>query len=174
MKRTLTRIGIVAAALASVLPGAADAATLTVEDAVGDTWTTDYSQDGTVTDVPTGGQVNVDIAKTVIRYSSGRLKVKATYVDLDRSTNRFQLGLRLRTNEGLKRLAVVDAAVSQNWDGVHALGKLNGDELKCAGLSHAIDYDANTVSVGQPTFTHDNGLSGGTEHAGWTGRVRAG
>lgn len=111
-------------------------------------------------------------------------------------------GSGLRTNEGLKRLAVVDAAVSQNWDGVHALGKLNGDELKCAGLSHAIDYDANTVklvvpasclsrprwvqayigadgyattaSVGQPTFTHDNGLSGGTEHAGWTGRVRAG
>ncbi len=186
-----------------ILPcAAAGAATLTVEDAVADTWTTDYSPDGTVTDVPTGAQVNVDIAKTVIRYSSGKLKVKATFVDLDRSTNRFQLGLRLRTNEGLKRLAVVDAAVSQDWDGVHALGKPNGDELKCAGLSHAIDYDANTVklvvpasclskprwvqayigadgyattaSVDQPTFTHDNGLSSGAEHTGWTGKVRKG
>jgi hypothetical protein len=204
MKKSLARMLVVTASLGSVLCVAtsAGAATLTVEDSVGDTWTTDYSPDGTVTDLPAGSQVNVDIAKTVIKYASGKVTFKATYAELDMSTNRFQLGVRLRTNEGLKRVALVDTAVSQDWAGVHAFGKPNGDELKCAGLSHEIDYAADTVKLVVPgsclskprwvqayvgadgyattsdqptlTFTHDNGLDDSWKHGGWTGKVRKG
>jgi hypothetical protein len=204
MKQSLTRGAVVASALVSVLvpAAAAQAASVTLVDATGDTWTTDYSPDGTVTDLPAGSQVNVDIATTVIKYANGKVTVKATYADLDMSTNRFQLGLRLRTNEGLKRVAVVDTAMSQDWAGVHAFGKPNGDELKCTGLSHVIDYDADTVRLVVPgsclskprwvqayvgadgyamtaddptyTFTHDNGLNDSWKHAGWSAKVRKG
>lgn len=195
---------VLTASFASLLcvADAAGAATLPVEDSVADTWTTDYSPDGTVTDISAGSQVNVDIAKTVIKYANGKVTFTSTYADLDMSTNRFQLGVRLRTNEGLKRVALVDTAVSQDWAGVHALGKPNGDELKCAGLTHAIDYDAETVKLVVPgsclskprwvqayvgadgyattsdqpmfTFTHDNGLNDSWKHSGWTGKIRKG
>lgn len=203
-RKPLVGIAVVTASLAAVLgvAAAASAASITLEDAVGDTWTTDYSPDGTVTDVAAGSQVNVDIAETVVKYAHGKVTFRTTYADLDKSTNRFQFGVRLRTDEGLKRVALVDTAVSQSWSGVHALGKPNGDEVTCAGLTHAIDYDADTVKLVVPatclskprwvqvyvgadgyaatpadptlTFTHDNGLGDSWKHGGWSGKVHKG
>ena len=199
MKRAVASAVIVA--IVSMLPAAAaDAATRTVDDGTGDTWTTDY--DGTsATDISAGSQVNVDLVRTVITYATRKVVVKASYAELDRSTNWFQLGLRLRTDEGLKRLAVVDTMASQDWDGAHALGTPKGDEVSCKGMSHVIDYDANTVrmvipasclskprwiqayvgadgyaaTADQPlTLTHDNGLAGTWAHTGWTGKIRKG
>lgn len=203
-RKAVARIAIVAASVGTALSVAAvaSAASITLEDAVGDTWTTDYSPDGTATDVAAGSQVNVDLARTVVKYSHGRVTFKATYADLVKSTNRFQLGVRLRTNEGLRRVALVDTVVSQDWSGVHALGKPNGDELTCAGLTHVVDYDADTVRLVVPgsclskprwvqvyvgadgyattadeptfTFTHDNGLDDSWKHGGWSAKVRKG
>jgi hypothetical protein len=199
MKRALAGAAVVT--IAAMIPAAAaQAASRTVVDATGDTWTTDY--DGTTaTDISAGSQVNVDLARTVIKYAGRKVVVNASYAELDRGTNWFQLGLRLRTNEGLKRLAVVDTMASQDWDGAHALGTPKGDEVSCKGMSHVLDYDANTVRLVIPasclskprwiqayigadgyaataeqpmTLTHDNGLADTWAHTGWTGKIRKG
>lgn len=203
MRKSLASVAVVVATLASaLLPATAAAgASLTVEDATGDTWMTDYG-DGTTApkDVSAGSQVNVDLEKTLIRYAHGKVTVKATFVDLRKSTNRFVLGLRLRTNEGVKRLAAVETIERETWAGDHHLARFDGDELSCRGLAHEIDYAADTVELvvpasclskprwvqatigvdgyaataGQPFMTHDNGVNDGWQHGGWTARVRQG
>lgn len=201
MKKSVAGLVVVAAIPASILlpAAAAGAASLTVADATGDTWTTDYSN-MTATDVSAGSQVNVDLTKTVIRYANGTVTVTASYVDLTKSTNRFMFGVRLRTNEGLKRVANVETVTHQTWSGAHHIGTTNGDELHCRGLAHDIDYQANTVTlvvpasclskprwvqaavgtdgfavdVQQPFMSHDNGLNDSWKHGGWTSRIRKG
>lgn len=152
MKMPLLRAALLTSTLAAVLvpAGAASAASFTVADATGDTWALDMSSNSE-TYVPAGSQVNVDVARTVIRHGAGRLVVTSTYADLKRSGNRSLLAVRLRTNEGVKREVDVETLSRPGWGGDHHFSKPSGREVACRGLAHEIDYVANTVRVVVPT-----------------------
>ena len=152
MKMPLFRAALVTSALAVVLlpAGSATAAGTIIDDAVGDTWKANYD-DATETESfePGGSQVNVDLDKTVVKHKRGAVVVKAKYAELKRNDKILFLGLKLRTNEGVKRDA-----------GVHTLGRAKGeayladprsmDDVRCRGLAHEIDYAANTVTLTVP------------------------
>ncbi len=151
MKMPLVRAALVVCAAALVVPvGAASAATVSIDDATDDTFLGHYDEaSDTTTYEPAGSQVNVDLERVVVKHKSRVVVAKASYTDLARSGNQFMYALRLRTNEGLKRDVNVDTLFS-GWKGEVSLAKPNGNEVKCRGLSHAIDYTADTVTVKVP------------------------
>lgn len=145
----LVRAALLAAALtATLLPGAASAATLATPDAVGDVWRSTYDQDtGEETVEPAGTQLNVDLERTVLRHTATRLVLVGSYAQLERSTNRFFLFSEVRTNEGIRRDLGVDTTM--RWGGTAFLMGPRG-EVRCPGLRHDIDYAADTVTVSVP------------------------
>jgi hypothetical protein len=152
MHKPLVRAALVASTLAAVLlpAGVAAAASVSIDDATGDTYAAKYDESTDTTDYePAGSQVNVDLDEVVVRHTARKVIATATYVDLKRTDNRFMYLLRLRTNEGLKRDVTVETLMS-SWKGSVMFGKPNGDEVKCTGIDHAIDYVANTVTVSVP------------------------
>ena len=200
MKKPLLRSALVASTLAAVLlpAAAADAATLKVVDARDDTWSMDMTTDQPV---KAGSQINVDLVRTTVKHSAGKVTVTSGYVDLKKTTNRFGLDVRFRTNKGLKREVVVETLSRATWGGSHHLSKPNGDPVPCKGLTHAIDYTANTVTVSVPraclgtprwvqasiyalgfedttaadgSVYYDNGHSTSSKTPGWTAKIRRG
>jgi hypothetical protein len=151
MKMPLLRAALVGTVVALVVPaGAASAATLSIGDATGDTFLGQYDEaSDTTTYEPAGSQGNVDLEKVVVKHTAKAVVAKATYTDLARSGHQFMYALRLRTNEGVKRDVNVDTLFS-GWKGNVTLSKANGSEVRCRGLSHAIDYAADTVTVSVP------------------------
>ena len=151
MKMPLVRAALVVSAAALVLPAsAASAATMTIGDATGDTYLGHYDEaSDTTTYEPAGSQVNVDLEKVVVKHKNRVVVAKASYTDLARSGQQFMYALRLRTNEGLKRDVNVDTMFT-GPKGEVSLSKPNGNEVRCRGLSHDIDYAADTVTVEVP------------------------
>jgi hypothetical protein len=150
MKMPLFRAALLASATLMMIPAAASAASLSIDDATGDTYLAKYDEStDTSTYEPAGSQVNVDLDEVVVRHSARKVVATATYADLKRTGNRFMYLLRLRTNEGLKRDLTVETLMS-GWNGAVVFGKPNGSEVKCRGLGYAIDYVANTVTVKVP------------------------
>jgi hypothetical protein len=154
MKMSLVRAALVVAAAlvvpTGVLVAPAGAATLSIGDATGDTYLGHYDEaSDTTTYEPAGSQVNVDLANVVVKHTSRVVVAKASYADLTRSGQQFMYALRLRTNEGLKRDVNVDTLFTGPQGGV-TLSKPNGNEVSCRGLSHDIDYAADTVTVKVP------------------------
>ena len=150
MKLPLSRATLAsAAALAAVLVpvGAASAESLTVNDQVGDTWLDDYSGD-VETYTPSGSWTNDDLVRTVVRHGDRRVVVKAKYADLKRSADPLILVVRLRTNESLKRDVAVETVSSPRGSVMFA--KHSGADVKCTGLTHDVDYDADRVTVSVP------------------------
>jgi hypothetical protein len=84
----------------------------------------------------------------VVRHGARRVIVKATYVELRRSADPLFLMFEVRTNEGLKRQVRVETMSSPK--GSSMFSKPNGTDVRCSGLSHAVDYAANTVTVSVP------------------------
>ncbi|MGZ4437721.1 MAG: hypothetical protein ACXVWU_00195 [Nocardioides sp.] len=139
---------VVAALVVTVTAGAASAASLTVKDPTGDTWqdTTTGSGDSYKA---AGSHANTDLVRTVVRHTTTRLVVRATYADLTKSGPRLLFFFRLRTNEGLRRDSGVDTVGSLS--GTQHLTKPNGSSnLPCKGLSHTVDYSLNQVTVSIP------------------------
>lgn len=150
MKMPLFRAALVAAATVVLIPAAATAATVTIDDATDDVYLAKYDETTDTTSYePAGTQVNVDLDDVLVKHTTRKVAVTAHYVDLRRSTNRYMYLLRLRTNEGLKRDVTVDTLMA-GWDGAVTFGKPNGAEVSCRGLGFAIDYAADIVSVKVP------------------------
>jgi hypothetical protein len=151
MKMRLLRAALVGTVVALVVPaGTASAATLSIGDATDDTFLGQYDEaSDTTTYAPAGSQRNVDLEKVVVKHTARSVVAKASYTDLARSGHQFMYALRLRTNEGVKRDVNVDTLFS-GWKGNVTLSKPNGNEVRCRGLSHAIDYAADTVRVTVP------------------------
>ena len=152
MKMPLFRAALTTAvAVVVALPAAASAASLTIDDATGDTYLAKYDEStDTGTYEPAGSLVNVDLDRVVVKHTARVVRAKATYVDLKRySDNAIMYLLQVRTNEGLKRELMVDTFMSGK-NGSVTFGKPNGDEVKCRGLDHVIDYAADTITVTVP------------------------
>lgn len=151
MKMPLFRSALVPFTLAAVmLPVAASAASLSIDDATRDTYLTKYDETtDTSTYEPAGSQVNVDLDGVVVRHTADKVVATASYADLKRTDNRFMYLLRLRTDEGVRRDVTVETLFS-GWRGTVTFGKPNGDNVRCSGLDHAVDYAANTVRVSVP------------------------
>jgi hypothetical protein len=201
MKMPLVRAALAAAALvvsAGALVAPASAATLSIGDATGDTYLGHYDEGSDTTTYETAGsQVNVDLERVVVKHTSRVVVAKASYADLTRSGQQFMYALRLRTDEGLKRDVNVDTLFA-GPRGEVALSKPNGTEVSCRGLSHDIDYAADTVTVKVPRrclsaprwveaftaaigfsdtgdFSIDHGhMAGMQEKVVWSDRVRKG
>ncbi|MGN6577260.1 MAG: hypothetical protein ACTHKG_16425 [Nocardioides sp.] len=155
MKMPLVRAALVVSAAALLVPAGAlaapaGAATLSIGDATGDTYLGHYDEaSDTTTYEPAGWQVNVDLEKVVVKHKGRVVVAKASYTDLVRSGQQFMYALRLRTNEGLKRDVNVDTMFT-GPKGEVSLSRPNGNEVTCRGLSHDIDYAADTVTVRVP------------------------
>lgn len=199
MKMPLFRAALVTSTLAAVLmPVAASAASLSIDDGTGDTYLTKYDETAdTATYEPAGSQVNVDLDAVVVRHTARTVVATASYADLRRTDNRFMYLLRLRTNEGLRRDVTVETLFS-GWRGTVMFGKPNGDDVRCRGIEHAVDYAANTVRVtvpraclGRPRYVEAFTMAAGFSDAGdqyvdhghmaamrervvWSARVRQG
>ena len=152
MKMPLFRAALVTSTLAAVLlPVAASAASLRIDDATGDTYVGMYDEStDTTTYEPAGSQVNVDLDDVVVKHTARVVRAKATYVDLRRAgDNAIMYLLQIRTNEGLKRDVMVETFMSSKRGSV-MFSKPNGREVKCGGLDHGIDYAADTITVSVP------------------------
>jgi hypothetical protein len=173
MKMPLFRAALMTAvAVVVALPVAASAASLTIDDATGDTYVTKYDEStDTASYEPAGSQANVDLDRVRVKHTAAKVRATATYADLKRTSDTaIMYLLRLRTNEGLKRDLMVETFMSGKKGSV-MFSKPNGNEAKCPGLDHAIDYSADTITVTVPrrclsaprfveAFTVAGGISG--------------
>lgn len=152
MKKSLFRAApACVAATALLLPSAAAAATISIDDAAGDTWQmTQDEQTGAETYHPAGTQLNVDLTRTVVKHTSGKLVLKATYETLRGAQNRYYFAARVRTDEGLKREVGVETFTRQGWRGASFMTKASGREVRCSGMTHDVDYAADTVRLTVP------------------------
>lgn len=150
MNTPLVRAALLAVTVtATLLPAAtASAATLAAPDTVGDVWKSTFDPEtGAETVEPAGSQVNVDLVRTVVKHTDRRVVVVLRYADLARSTNRFFVYTQVRTNEGVKRDLGIDATM--RWGGDAFLMGPRG-EVRCDGLRHSVDYDADVATVSAP------------------------
>lgn len=151
MKMPLFRAALTTAvAVVVALPAAASAASLTIDDATGDTYLATYDEaTDTESFEPAGSQVNVDLDKTVVKHKSGAVVVKAKYAELKRDDKVIFFGVELRTDEGLKRETGVFTFARAKGDSYMATGSGMKD-VKCPGLAHEIDYAADLLSLTIP------------------------
>lgn len=151
MHKPVSRAALAAVGLVLALPVSASAATVTIDDATGDTYVGTYDEStDTSTYEPAGSQVNADLDDVVVKHTARVVRARARYVALNRSSdNAIMYMLRLRTNEGLKRDVLVETFMSGKRGSV-MFGKPNGDDAKCSGLEHLIDYAADTITVTVP------------------------
>jgi len=151
MNKPLFRAALVTTVLSASMmsAGVASAASVAVADGRGDVWASTWDdQTESETIEPANSGLNVDVVRTVVKHTAQRLVITARYDELRKSENRFALYAKVRTNEGVKREVGVETF--SRWGGTPFFGKPNGDEVRCKGLSHAIDYATNTVSVSVP------------------------
>jgi len=192
MLRTALRATALAttAVIAASVP--AHAAKLVLTDPAGDVW----AQAETSTQI--GTRVNGDLVKTVVNHTAKRVVVKAKYTDLRKTADTFGFIYYLRTNEGVRRGVDVLAGPGHRR-GVSELTKGRADKkVACAGLTHAVDYTANTVTLSVPrsclsnprwvqvqpgavtlsssdfAFTIDDAQSTSSEPHTWSAKVRRG
>ena len=151
MHKPVSRAALAAVGLVLALPVSASAATVTIDDATGDTYVGTYDEStDTSTYEPAGSQVNADLDDVVVKHTARVVRARARYVALNRSSdNAIMYMLRLRTNEGLKRDVLVETFMSGKRGSV-MFGKPSGDDAKCSGLEHLIDYAADTITVTVP------------------------
>lgn len=154
MLKPSIRAALISTTLALVLvpASAASAQSVSVEDASGDTWKSTFNfetEEETVE--PAGTQVNTDLVRTVVKHTGRKLVFTATYTDLKRDENRrYAFMSRVRTNEGVKREVGVDMFSRRGWGGTASVTKPSGREVPCRGLSHQVDYAADTVMLAVP------------------------
>lgn len=208
LRRTL-QTGLLAASLAAAVVGPSTAATAqsaTITDGTGDVWENTYDP-ATQTDVWSlvESAYNTDVVSTVIKHGARRVDVTMTYNDLDKAPDvTISAVVTMRFDQGARRSAFVDVWPG-DWQGSAMVFKQNastgGGPVTCGGLTHAVDYTANTVSMsiprtclGSPTWIQanvlsrstaaldqdvqrnlfDNGQQAGHSELGWSGRLRRG
>ncbi len=209
MLRTNLKAAIFATTVAAAViapAAAASAASTTVTDGTGDVWENTYNPD-TSSDVwtPTESAYNTDVVSTVIKHNADRVTVKMTYNDLQKQPDvSISAVVNMRFDRGPRRFAFVDASPG-SWRGSSQVFKDNAKTgpapVSCAGLSHTVDYAANTVTMsiprtclGSPRWIEanvlsrstgglnqdvqrnlfDNGQRAGHGDGGWSARLRRG
>jgi hypothetical protein len=131
--------------LAVATAGSASAEDLAVKDAKGDLVSFDME---TETTTPAPEVKDADILRTVLRHNARRIVVRVKYAELRHRGQLFSQGIRIVTNEGVRREASIYAAPHM-WRGQSDMGRPNGNPVDCA-IKHAINYDTNVVTLSFP------------------------
>jgi len=143
-------IAVMVAALIGI-PSPAQARSLTSPDPRGDMmWIhnpPDDDDDATPPHIfhPAPGQVNRDIISTRFRHMDSRVRVRITFADLQRRGTFNEYDLRVLTNEGQTREAVLYVGPGR-WAGEAWTGQFPRD-IRCR-LHHSIDYATNVITIG--------------------------
>jgi len=128
--------------------GAASAASVTLDDAKGDTW--EEIQTGEApTYVKQGSRANVDVNKTVVNHLSRKLHFTVKYHTLKSSGTRFGLVQRMNFDEGDSMFLGLETFGSWKGDLQLFTGE-NNDEVDCEGAEHDIDYAADRIEITIP------------------------
>jgi hypothetical protein len=188
MLRTALRATALAttAVLAAAVP--AHAAKLVLTDPAGDVWA------GAETPTQIGTRVNGDLVKTTVTHTARKVLVKAKYTDLAKNQDTLYFAYFVRTNEHVKRVAAVTAMPGKR-KGISEFSRPRG-KAACNGMTHAIDYVADTVTISVPrtclsnprwvqiqaagvtvnggVYTIDDAQSTESEPHTWSAKVRRG
>jgi hypothetical protein len=140
-------VSAAAAALTIVPLTAASAATYRHTDTTKDLVSMDLSStssSGSLTPAPDATEPDVKSLKVV----HGARQVTATmqFADLTKTSDLAVYEVEVRTDEKQKRVVDLMAA-PKHWGGQTTFSSATGAPLKCQGLTHAIDYAANKVTV---------------------------
>lgn len=148
--RSLARFArpVVAAALCAAFvvaaPVPAQAQTLTDPDAVGDMIT--FNADDA--DVPVPERTLNDVTRTRLTHGTTRVAIRVDYVDLKKGGDDQAINIFMVTNEVRRTLGLV--AYPRHWYGGTYMVNGNGREVRCDGVRHRIDYQANFMRVSFP------------------------
>ena len=139
--------------LSAVVAAPATAAQLRTNDAVGDVWRLVYDDNDVLTGYrPAGSVSNGDVVSTVARHTERRISFTTQYATLLRGPgkNGFISVHRMRFDNDVQA-AVNMHATYGDWSGQSFLtNERTGNALRCAGVRHGIDYQADTVRVSLP------------------------
>jgi hypothetical protein len=174
------------AVIAAAVP--AHAAKLVLTDPAGDVW------GGTEAPAQIGTRVNGDLVKTTVTHTARKVLVKAKYTDLAKNQDMLHFAYLVRTNENVKRIAAVTAWPGKR-KGISEFSRPRG-KAACNGMTHAIDYVADTVTISVPRtclsnprwvqiqaaggtvngdlYTIDDAQSTDAEPHAWSAKVRRG
>lgn len=195
LARRALMAGVASLAAVSLTAGAAAAASLTVDDGRGDVWK--FNMDAESEDdlyVPAPGQKNGDVTRVVFRHTDKRVVMRSKFAELDAVGRSFGIAVRMRDQDGKKRLAYVETT-RRDRAGSSALQTMRGKDIEC-NVKHKVNYDKNVVKlsfprtcVGNPRYLQfttvdylamrsdfylDNPHNAKAEPKGWTKRVRHG
>ena len=135
----------ISAGLAVSTAGSAAAQTLIDVDQRGDVQSfTMESEEPT----PAPTVANGDVLRTVFNHAERRVSVRVMYADLRRVGQFRNDGIRVVTNEGVRREVSVFASEGM-WRGQADMVRPNGEPVEC-DIAHKIDYDRNLVTVSFP------------------------
>jgi hypothetical protein len=151
--RRTSRIALlVCGGLACLVPAPAGAAELRVSDGEGDVWEAVYDDTGVVEGwVEAGTATNGDVVATKARHTTRRIAFTTRYAALERGAgeNRFITQQRMRFADG--STASVQVHTSRRWRGEAYLADDDtGSAMRCRGIRHEIDYEADRVRVSFP------------------------
>jgi hypothetical protein len=97
---------------------------------------------------PAPAMRNGDIVRTAFNHRVHRITVRAKFADLRRAGAFRGDGIRIVTDEGVRR-EVSLVAYAGAWRGESVMTRPNGKPVDCA-ITHKIDYDTNVITVGFP------------------------
>lgn len=142
--RTISTLAV-AAGLALGTVGTAAAAELTVKDARGDVSKFAAASETTT---PAPGVKNGDVLRTAFRHNDRRISARVKFTELARIGQLGVHGLRLVTNEGVRRDVSI-LATKNMWRGQAEMSRPNGMPVDC-DITHKIDYATNVVTLSFP------------------------
>lgn len=144
----LTRVGVIAGAFVMSAAGIApaQAATYVHFDAAADQTRTTCVDATSCTDAVDPAVSNGDITRISARHAARRVFVHTTYTDLDVSADESAQLVRVVTNSGLRRFAVIYTAPN-SADSTIVLTRPNGAPVRCRNITAARDTTANVMQV---------------------------
>jgi hypothetical protein len=151
MKNPWIRSALVATTLAatSVLPAApALAESVTIADGTSDAW--EQHQDpetGEITYTEAGSPMNSDVTKVVAKHTARTVVIRTYFQNLRNNELGVVVGAKIRTNEGVKRLALALKEDGRRADAV-LLGRTSA--VRCQGLRQDIDWAGDRVDLAVP------------------------
>ena len=139
-----------AAALTIAVPGAASAQSWTHTDPAGDVYKVTFSDDSDEeTEAVDPSVTNGDVISSTIKHNPRKVIATLRFRDLATTPEDLDIyGISLRTDKLNRDLSVIAADGLER--GEHELDRPNGDTVRCRGVSHRIDYTANTVTMVVP------------------------
>ena len=145
MKTWLSRavVAVIAGSSGLAAP-AAQAATLTLQDARGDVVV--QAPDDTRPKPFGATRVNADLVRATVTHGPGLIRVKLQYVDLRRDDDVRVAGVRIHTSRGTNYDAMW-VAMADSPRGWHDLSRGRTVDQCRRGVSHEVDYDNNRVTL---------------------------